>query len=452
MAYWENLVAEYRERTPTSETLHEETREHIPSGVASTSRQFDPYPFYIDHSDGVYLEDVDGNRYLDYDMNNGAGLCGHTHPKITAALHDQLDEGTLYTMPHGLLAEAATELKKRWSALEKVRFTNSGTEATMHAIRMARAYTGRDKLLKIEGTYHGVHDYVMVSGTPPKGKAGHPNRPMKVADGHGIPDKTVETVEIAPFNDLEATEDIMRDNINEIGAFIVEPVMLNKSVTPPQQDYLEGLKDLCDEYGIVLIFDEVKTGVKVAPGGAAEYYGVQPDMVTMAKSIGGETSVGAFGGSDAIMDQISNDYAWHYGTYNGNPFVLRALVTALRDVLTDDAYQHVNKLGEQMKSGYEDVIEDAGITGQVRNVNSQGMVQFTDANITNYREFMANINDDFHRLFWFGMVNQGIIPHPYGARQQWTISVQHTEEHVDETIEAFKNIAPTLADEQESWH
>lgn len=448
MDYWAELEAEYRDRTPTSKSLHEETCEHIPSGVASTSRQFDPYPFYIDHSDGAYLEDVDGNRYLDFDMDNGAGLCGHTHPEITAALHDQLDRGTLYTMPHELLAEAATELKKRWGALEKVRFTNSGTEATMHAIRMARAYTGRDKLLKIEGTYHGVHDYVMVSGTPPAGKVGHPKRPMKVTDGHGIPEKTVETVEIAPFNDLEATEDIMRDNRNEIGALIVEPVMLNKSVTPPREDYLGGLKDLCEEYGIVLIFDEVKTGVKVAPGGAAEVYGVQPDMVTMAKSIGGETSVGAFGGSDAIMDQISSEYAWHYGTYNGNPFVLRAVVTALRDVLTEDAYRHVDKLGDRMKTGYEEVMADAGITGQVRNVNSQGMVQFTEADITNYREFMTNIDDDFHRLFWFGMVNQGIVPHPYGARQQWTISVQHTEEHVDETIEAFKNVAPRLADEQ----
>ena len=448
MGYWEELEAAYRDRTPTSASLHEETREHIPSGVASTSRQFDPYPFYIDHSDGTHLEDVDGNRSLDYDMNNGAGLCGHTHPEITAALHEQLDDGTLYTMPHELLAEAATQLKNRWSALEKVRFTNSGTEATMHAIRMARAYSGRDKLLKIEGAYHGVHDYVMVSGTPPAGQEGHPTRPRAVADGHGIPEKTVETVEVAPFNDLEATEAILRENLNEIGALIVEPVMLNKSVTPPREDYLAGLKELCAEHGVVLIFDEVKTGVKVAPGGAAELYGVQPDMVTMAKSIGGETSVGAFGGSAAIMDQISTDYAWHYGTYNGNPFVLRALVTALRDVLTEDAYRHVNRLGDRLKAGYEDVIADAGLTAQVQNVNSQGIVQFTDADITNYREFVANIDDEFHTLFWFGMLEQGIIPHPYGARQQWTISVQHTEDHVEETIEAFKHVAPRLAEEQ----
>ncbi|WP_458188821.1 aspartate aminotransferase family protein [Haladaptatus sp. NG-WS-4] len=448
MSYWDSLISEYRERTPTSEKLHRETSEHIPAGVASTSRTFDPYPFYIDHSDGVYLEDVDGNRYLDYDMNNGAGMCGHTHPKIRKALHDQIDEGTLYTMPHELLAEAAGELKKRWDALEKVRFTNSGTEATMHAMRMARAYSGRDKILKIEGTYHGCHDYVLVSGTPPVPKAGHPKRPRKVKDGHGIPDAILETIEVAPFNDLEAAEDIMREHGNEIGGLMVEPVMLNKSVTPPRDDYLAGLRELCDEYGVVLIFDEVKTGVKLAPGGATELYGVQPDLVTMAKSIGGETSVGAFGGKDAIMEQISGNYAWHFGTYNGNPLVLRALVTTLRDVLTEDAYDHVNRLGERLKAGYEDVMADEGIVGRVENVNSQGIIQFTEDDIHNYRDFVANVDDDFHTLFWMGMVNHGIVPHPYGARQQWTISVQHTEDHIDETIEAFKHVAPRLAEEQ----
>lgn len=450
MGYWSELEAEYRERTPTSESVHEEASEHIPAGVASTSRRFDPHPFYIDHSDGAYLEDVDGNRYLDFDMNNGAGLCGHTHPRITDALHDQLEEGTLYTMPHELLTEAAKELKKRWDALEKVRFTNSGTEATMHAMRMARAYSGRDKVLKIEGTYHGAHDYVLVSGSPPVPKAGHARRPRKVKDSHGVPDAVAETIEVAPFNDLDATEEILRDHRNEIGALLIEPVMLNKSVTPPREDYLAGLRDLCDEYGVVLIFDEVKTGVKIAPGGAAELYGIEPDMVTMAKSIGGETSVGAFGGADAIMDQIASDYAWHYGTYNGNPFVLRALVTALGDVLTDEAYDHVNRLGNRLQAGYEDVMADAGITGRVESVNSQGMIQFTDADVTNYREFVTHVDGEFHDLFWFGMVNQGIIPHPYGARQQWTISVQHTETHIDEAIDAFENIAPRLAEEQDA--
>jgi glutamate-1-semialdehyde 2,1-aminomutase len=448
MSYRDSLVSEYRDRTPTSEELHHETSEHIPAGVASTSRKFDPYPFYIDHSDGVYLEDVDGNRYLDYDMNNGAAMCGHTHPEIREALHDQIDDGTLYTMPHELLAEAAGELKKRWDALEKVRFTNSGTEATMHAMRMARAYSGRDKILKIEGAYHGAHDYVLVSGTPPVPKAAHRKRPRKVKDSHGVPDAILETIEVAPFNDLEATEEIMREHGSEIGGLMIEPVMLNKSVTPPRDDYLAGLRELCDEYNVVLIFDEVKTGVKLAPGGATELYGVQPDLVTMAKSIGGETSVGAFGGKDAIMEQITSNYAWHFGTYNGNPLVLRALITTLRDVLTEDAYDHVNRLGERLKAGYEEVMADEGITGHVENVNSQGIIQFTDADVHDYRDFVANVDDDFHALFWMGMVNQGIIPHPYGARQQWTISVQHTEEHIDETIEAFKNIAPRLAEEQ----
>ena len=448
MGYWKELESEYRDRTPTSESVHEETREHIPGGVASSSRAWDPYPFIVDRMEGAYTYDIDDNEYLDFDMNNGAGMCGHTHPEIVEALHDQLERGTLYTMPHVLLKEAAEELKKRWSDVEKVRFTNSGTESTMHAIRMARAYTGKDKLVKIEGSYHGVHDYVMASATPPKGKIGHPSRPARIAEGNGIPTKTLETVEIAPYNDLKALEGIFRENLNEIGALIVEPVMLNKAVTVPREEYLQGLRELCTEYGVVLIFDEVKTGVKIAPGGAAEYYGVSPDLVTMAKSIGGETPIGAFGGKSEIMDQIEDNTAQHYGTYNGNPLVLRALVTALRDVLTDDSYHHVNRLGEQLASGYEDVIRDTGIEGHVEQVNSQGMIMFTDREIRNYRDFLAQIDGDFHRLFWFGMLNRGIIPHPYGAHQQWTISVQHTEEQIEESIEAFKEIAPRLAEEQ----
>lgn len=448
MGYWNELRTEYRDRTPTSQDLHEETSKHIPGGVASSSRNFDPYPFFIERMEGAKIHDVDGNAYVDFDMDNGAGLCGHTHPEITQALHDQLEQGTLYTMPHELLAEAAKELKKRWNAIEKVRFTNSGTESTMHAIRMARAYSGRDKIVMFEGAYHGVHDYVMVSSSPPREKAGHPKRPRKVPEGHGIPEKTLETVEVAPYNNLNAVERLFEEHLNEIGALIVEPVLLNKSVTPPRGEFLQGLRDLCTEYGVVLIFDEVKTGVKVARGGAAEHYGVDPDLVTMGKSIGGETPVGAFGGKAAIMEQIETDYAYHYGTYNGNPLVLRALVTALRDILTTDAYRHVNRLGDRLKSGYQDVIEDAGIEARVENVNSQGMIQFTDDPVDDYRDFIGNIDDDFHRHFWFGMVNHGVVPHPYGARQQWTISVQHTEQHIDEAIEAFKQIAPQIAAKQ----
>lgn len=447
MDLWDDYETRYRERTPGSEAAFEELQEHIPAGVASTYRAWDPYPFIVERAAGAHLHDVDDNSYLDFDMNNGAGMVGHANPTVNEAVTDQLEEGTLYTQPHELLGEAADELKKRWSMVDKVRFTNSGTESTMHAIRVARSYSGRDKLLKIEGAYHGVHDYVLISKATPEGQVGHPKRPNKVVESDGIPEEVADTVEVAPFNDLDAVEEILQEHINEIGALIVEPVVLAKGVTQPYNGFLQGLRELCDEYGIVYIFDEVKTGVKIAPGGAAEYYDVDPDLVTMAKSIGGNFPVGAFGGRDEIMSVIE-DHTAHYGTYNGNPLVARVVKTVLQDILTEDAYRHVDQLGEQLVNGYEDIMDDAGITGHVENVNSQGIVMFTDEQITDYRDYIGNIDADFHENFWFGMLNQGVIPHPHDASQQWTISVQHEQEHIDEHLEAFKQIAPRLADEQ----
>ena len=447
MELWDDIATEYRQRTPTSRELFHDTHDHVPAGVASTYRSWDPHPLFIERAVGAHLHDVDGNAYIDFDMNNGAGMSGHANPTVTEAVTEQLQEGTLFTHPHRLLGEAAAELKKRWDAIDRVRFTNSGTESTMYAIRLARAYTGNNKILKIEGAYHGCHDYAMVSKAAPRRMLGHADRPARVIESDGVPEQVAETVEVAPWNDLEAVEEIVRDHHNEIGGLIVEPIVMNVAMTQPYGEFLHGLRELCTEYGIAYIFDEVKTGVKVAPGGAAEYYDVEPDIVTMAKSIGGNFPVGAIGGSEEVMSLIENGTA-HYGTYNGNPLVLTALLTQLRDVLTEDAYDYVARLGERMASGYEDVMEDAGIEGHVEHVNSQGSILFTDTVIENYRDYLEHVDAKFHENYWFAMVNQGIMPHPHSASQQWTVSVQHTEEHVDETIEAFKNIAPRLADEQ----
>lgn len=447
MDLWDDVEADYRDRTPGSEQAYEDIYEHVPAGVASTYRAWDPYPFVVERAEGTHLHDVDGNSYLDFDMNNGAGMVGHAHPELTEQVTDQLHDGTLFTHPHELLAAAAKELKKRWDPVDLVRFTNSGTESTMHATRVARAYSGRDKLLKIEGAYHGVHDYALISKSTPAGKVGHPERPAKVIESDGVPEKTAETVEVAPWNDLDAVEAIMSEHVNEIGALIVEPIVMNVGMTQPYENFLQGLRELCDEYNIVYIFDEVKTGVKVAPGGATEYYDVEPDLVTMAKSIGGNFPVGAFGGREEIMREIEHGAA-HYGTYNGSPLVLRALVTVLRDILTEDAYDHVNDLGETLAGGYSDIMEDHGITGHVENVNSQGSVSFTADTITDYRDFLENVDVAFHENYWFAMLNQGVLPHPHNASQQWTVSVQHDEGDIDEHLEAFKSIAPRLAEEQ----
>lgn len=440
----DDVERQYRERTPTSADRYEELCDHLPAGVASTYRAFDPYPMVIDRADGVHLWDVDDNRYLDFDMNNGAGMVGHNHPIVTEAIRDQLERGTLYTQPHELLIDAATAIEDRWNGVDLVRFTNSGTESTMYAIRVARAYSGRDKLLKIEGAYHGGHDYALTSSASPVHKLGHADRPATVIESDGVPETIADTVEIAPWNDLEAVESIMRENRNEIGALIVEPVVMNVGVTRPRAEFLQGLRELCDEHHVPLIFDEVKTGVKIAPGGAAEYYGIEPDLVTLAKSIGGNYPVGAFGGREAIMREIEDDTA-HYGTYNGNPLVLRAVVAVLNDVLTEDAYDHVDALGDRLAEGYEEIMADHGVTGHVAQVNSQGAVHFTDEPIHTYRDFHEHVDVDDHENYWFEMLERGVIPHPHHASQQWTISVQHEPEHVDAHLEVLKEVAPTLA-------
>jgi glutamate-1-semialdehyde 2,1-aminomutase len=403
----------------------------------------------MERAEGGYLYDVDGNRYIEYDMAHGAGMSGHSHPKLVETMEDRIRNGTLFTHPSPLLAEAAKELKKRWSAIEKVRFTNSGSESTMHAMRIARGYTGREKIIKIEGGYHGAHDYVLYNaGWTPLAKAGHPDRPTRVPFSDGIPSGVAESIEIAPWNDLEALEQIFRENIQEVAGIIIEPVLLNAGVTQPMDEYLQGVRELCDEYHAVMIMDEVKTGVKVAPGGGAEYYGVEPDLVTLAKSIGGMYPVGAFGGKDEVMSVIEEGTV-HYGTYNGNPLGLDAIITTLRDILTDDAYDYVNRLGDRMAQGYEDIMADAGITGHVENVNSQGLVIFNDNVMHDYREVMQTVDEELHMNFLFSMLNQGVMPHGMGATNQWTISVQHTEEDIDETLEAFKNVAPRVAEAQD---
>lgn len=441
----DDVESTYIERTPRSRELYETTKAHVPAGVGSTFREWHPHPLYIDRAEGVHLIDVDGNEYLDFGMNNGAGMSGHAHPAITEAVQDQAEKGTLFTKPSPLLAEAAAELKRRWDSIERVRFTNSGTESTMHAIRVARAHSGKDKILKIEGAYHGVHDYVLISKAAGREKLGHRNRPTTVVESTGVPEVIEETVEVGPWNDLESIEAILQDNINEIGTVIVEPVVMNVGVMTPAADFLEGLRELCDDYGLVLVFDEIKTGVKIAPGGAAEYYDVQPDLVTLAKSIGGNLPVGAFGGRERVMNEIEAGTA-HFGTYNANPLVLRAVVTQLQEVLTEDAYEHVDALSQQLAEGYDRIMDRHGITGRVHALNSQGSVSFFDEPIENYRDYIANVDPTVHENYWFRMLNRGVLPHPHHHSQQWTISVQHTEDHVQTHLETFEEIAPDIAE------
>ena len=447
--------ARHCDRTPNSAALADDLGELVPAGVCSTFRAFDPHPIHAERAEGTTVFDVDGNEYLDFALNNGTQLVGHTHPDLCEAAIDQIGDGTLYTRPSRLIEYAAEPLIDRWDAIEQVRFTNSGTEAVMHATRLARAYTGREKVIRMEGAYHGAHDPALVSSMPPLEAAGAAADPNAVKESQGIPDGVPEELLLAQYNDADSVERLLREHGSDVAAILVEPACLNLGLVEPEDGFLERLRELADEYGVVLLFDEVKTGVKLAPGGGAEYYGVQPDLVALAKAIGGGYPVGAFGGRRALMERIEADLREgaatgmaHYGTYNGNPLALRAVGVTLREVLDADAYDHVTRLAERLAEGYRDVIDDAGLDAQVKTAGSQGMVHFTDHPIRTFRDW-THVDEELHEAYWVGMVNRGVIPHPHDASQQWTLSVQHTADEVDAHVEAFADVAGAVAAAQE---
>ena len=291
-----------------SRTATDRARKVLPLGVPSSIQFFEPHPIVARHAAGSGMTDVDGNEYVDFDMGFGALFSGHMHPAVRRAIEAQLDDGTLFVTPCERNATVAELLADRYR-LPMWRFTNSGTEATMDAIRVAKAATGRDKLVKVEGGYHGHHDHVMVSMKPPLDQAGPPDAPTSLASSAGVSRHIVEATKVVPFNDADALERALASD--DIACFIVEPVMENIGICVPQPGYLEAVRELTERHGTLLIFDEVKTGITAGYGGATAHFGVQPDLVTLAKSIGGGFPVGAFGGRQELMDLITDGTVAH---------------------------------------------------------------------------------------------------------------------------------------------
>ncbi|MGA1440849.1 MAG: aspartate aminotransferase family protein, partial [Ilumatobacteraceae bacterium] len=318
-AITEREMAVYSERTRRSQAATERARKVMPAGVPSSFQAYDPWPVVVKHSAGSQMIDVDDNVYVDYDMGFGALFAGHMNPAVARAVREQLDHGSLYVTPCELNGEVGELLAARYG-FPMWRPTNSGTEATHDAIRLARGVTGREKIVKVEGGYHGHHDEVMVSNKPPLDQAGPANRPNSVPQSLGITKSTLEDVIVIPYNDPEALEWALQGG--DVACFIVEPVMQNIGICMPQDGYLQAVREITERYGTLLIFDEVKTGITAGYGGATNQLGVRPDLVTLAKSIGGGFPVGAFGGKAEYMDLITQGKVLHLGTYNGNPLVM----------------------------------------------------------------------------------------------------------------------------------
>lgn len=437
----------FEKRTPKSREALQKSRPLMPLGVSSNFRSYEPYPIFIDSAKGGHIRDLDGNEYVDFALCFGALMAGHCNPHVVKAVQERLEKGTMFGMPHVLERELAEEIIARYP-VEQVRFGNSGTEATMHAIRLARGFTGREKIIKMEGCYHGVHDAAMVSVKPKADKWGPAHAPNQVPASAGIPEGAAKATLVAVFNDLASAERLFEQCRGEVAALILEPVPMNIGICMPEPGYLQGLRELCSKHGALLIFDEVKTGAKMGRGGACEYFKVKPDIVCLAKSIGGGFPLAAFGTSKKIMDCIAEGKVFHAGTYNTNPVVMAAGLATFRQVLTPENYAHINKLSKRLVDGHNEIIRKSGMRAYAIGVCANGAVMLYPKEVKNYRDWVE-IDIDVWRHYWFGMVNRGVMPQPHWWDEQWTVSVAHTDADVDKHLAAFAEVAPALAAAQQ---
>ena len=382
------------------------------------------------------MTDVDGRKMLDLSMGFGAMLAGHLNPAVTEEVRKALDEGMLFVMPSPISRDAAERICKRFN-IDQVRFANSGTEAVMYAIRTARAFTGKDAIVKIEGGYHGSSESVTVSTKPALDVAGPATSPNSVHTKGTTPGK----VHVVPFNDLVALEGVFDLYSDEIACFILEPVLENIGIVLPDAGYLEGVRELCDKYGIVLIFDEVKTGLTAGVQGAAQRLGVKPDLICLAKSIGGGLPVAAFGGKKKFMDAVSDGRMAHFGTFNGNPLVM-AGIRAMDKIATKEALAKAEALNSQALNRIGEIIEEFELPAHTVGFGVKGCVTWSKDPVRNYRDYKAT-NFALAELSWLWSLNRGIITPP-GLDEQWLISLAHTQNEIDVLVEDFRALATAL--------
>jgi glutamate-1-semialdehyde 2,1-aminomutase len=438
-AITEREMAVYSERTKASQAATARARRVMPAGVPSSFQAYDPHPIVVKHSSGAKMIDVDGNTYIDYDMGFGALFAGHMHPLVRAAVEAQFDDGTLYVTPCELDAEVCELLAEQFG-FPMWRPTNSGTEATMDAIRLARGVTGRHKLVKVEGGYHGHHDEVMISNKPSIAEAGPAHAPHSIPQSAGITPGTIEDVIVIPYNDADALERALAND--DVACFIVEPVMENIGICLPQPGYLEAVREITRRHGTLLIFDEVKTGLTAGYGGATAKLGVRPDLITLAKSIGGGFPVGAFGGEAEYMELITSGKVLHLGTYNGNPLVMAAARAVLAEVCTPEVVARTVALNHRLVTACQEIIDAAGIPAHTVEFGAKGCITWSPEPIRNYRDYKAT---DFDLAFaqWIHGINRGVLLPP-GLDEQWLISVLHTDRDAMRYAEVFAEFVDEL--------
>src|ERR671917_766602 len=431
--------------TRKSEEMYQRAHAVLSGGVASSYQLRDPWPIYLERGAGPKVWDVDGNEMYDFHNGFGSMVQGHAHPAIGRAIAERYGKGTHFAAPTEDAVVVGEELARRWG-LPKWRYTNSGSESTMDAIRIARAYTGRDVCMKIFGSYHGHHDTVMVSIGVEYDKIGDPDNLASLPYGAGIPQPVVDLTVAVPFNDADAMErriERLDAEGRKPACVIMEAAMMNLGIVLPEPGYLEAVREITQRHGIVLIFDEVKTGLCIAPGGATDRWGVTPDMVTLAKALGGGVPTGAIGGSEEVFSVVEDGSVYQVGTYNGNPLGMAAVRANLLEVMTPEAYEHLDRLNDRILAGCQAVIDKYNLPGYSVGVGSKGCVTFSPAEIVDYETFKANQDEDLSTLAWLFNMNRGIFMTP-GREEEWTLSVTHDEASVDAYVQVFEEMAADL--------
>ena len=429
-------------RQPRSRAMLERGRLSLAGGVTSSWQIARPQAVFLSHGLGSKVYDVDGTEYVDMHGGYGVSAAGHAHPAIVRAVSERVARGTHFAQPTEDAIVVAEELARRWG-LPLWRFANSGTETTMDAVHLMRAYTGRSLIIKVEGCYHGHHDSVQVSVAPDAEDVGPADRPVGVASSTGIPQEIRDLTVIVGYNDLAAVARVLAEHPGQVAGMILEPVMMNAGIIHPDAGYLASLKELLHAAGALLTFDEVKSGFTIAQGGATQYYGVTPDIACLAKALGGGIAVAALGGTEEVMTFIAEGGYDQVGTFNGNPLAVAAARAALHEVFTPAAYVHFDRLREALVSGLDAVIEAYALPAHVSAIGAKGCLVFRPNVVHDYRDFLE-IDDRFSHGHWLYQHNGGVFLPPWGKAEQWLVSVQHDDADVARFVGNFERFAADL--------
>ncbi|MEM3824494.1 MAG: aspartate aminotransferase family protein [Candidatus Bathyarchaeia archaeon] len=430
------MFDDYASKTPKSKALHERARRVLPAGVSYAIRYFEPYPFYTAKAKGSKLYDVDGNEYIDFWLGHTALILGHSSPAVVKAVKKQLEKGTHYGTAHELEIALAEQVAKMIPSAEMVRFTNSGTEANMYAVRLARAYTGRSKIAKFESGWHGGYDALHVAVKPP----------YDMAESAGLTHGALQDTLVLPFNNLEGVKKRLKGVEDNVAAIIIEPVLGVGGAIPAEKEFLKGLREFCDKHGILLIVDEVITGFRLAPGGVQQYFGVEPNITVLGKILGGGFPIGAFCGPAEIMEHVDHtryqrpQYSFHGGTFTANPITMTAGLTTLKMLEDGRLINRLNRLGDNIRQQLTDIFEAEGITVQVTGTGSLFDVHFTKEEV---KEPNATFRADRKRLaeYHLRLIANGVffLPTHNGA-----LCTAHTKADIEKLLSETEEFAKSL--------